>query len=181
MAGGFLGAGPCGPAGAEWIVRELLEQFNHMHLERAERRREKSELGNRVARLEHELQAEDQIGRDLTRRLDTLQAAVLRERAQHCGPEGPILIKSYSGGEGTLSSVSEVHTPVSGFGVASQSASDLLAAYLDDLPKVRKPNCKEHLRARLRECGILEPDLPVQAGQDRTRSGGFREGDVWRS
>lgn len=166
--------GSAGSTSAERFLGELQEYYEAALRERTDRRREHGVLNNRLSRLEHELRAEEQIGHDLVRRIETLEAALVRERQHQEGGATEAMARCKSGA-----------VPLTELGLVGPSCSSLLAAYLERLPKVREQGCGEHLRARLRECGIHrtrtapEPALAPNAEQSahtwmapRTWSGG---------
>lgn len=84
----FTGGGPGPdatdvPFAVERLLEELQEYSASAKRERAEFRRERVELNARLRRLEHELQAEEHMGTDLTERIATLEAVIKRERREH--------------------------------------------------------------------------------------------------
>lgn len=143
-----------GALGVERLLAELHEYQNSTVRECAEFRNERSQLSSTFARLKHELQAEEQIGQDLKRRIDTLEAAICRERVQYegrlkgCGGAGGgdrLVFDAVAGGDAAT---------FVGVGPLALQESKPLTMYLERLPKVRERSCRELLTVRLQEAGI---------------------------
>jgi len=155
--------------GSKWAVERVLEELQEYHRgacrERAEFKQERSELSSRLTRYEHELRAEELIGRDMARRIETLEEAIRRERLQYeellkgtsdemtLDGFGRSLPGSFTGGSTPVPGVPSSWTAATKRVSPAQEAK-LLAAYLERLPKVRMQSCKEALLERMREEGI---------------------------
>eukprot|EP00747_Dinoflagellata_sp_TGD_P168845 gnl/TRDRNA2_/TRDRNA2_196204_c0_seq1.p1 gnl/TRDRNA2_/TRDRNA2_196204_c0~~gnl/TRDRNA2_/TRDRNA2_196204_c0_seq1.p1 ORF type:complete len:625 (+),score=118.27 gnl/TRDRNA2_/TRDRNA2_196204_c0_seq1:53-1927(+) len=125
-------------------LHELQEYSAGCSRECLEIRRERADLGGRLAHLEQELYAEEQLGHDLQRRIETLEAALVQERRQHD--------HLLQGGSGSASEPLTAHQKRPGS--SQETSQDVLAVYLDRLPKVRQQSCREMLKSRLRQAGV---------------------------
>ncbi|CAK0833460.1 unnamed protein product, partial [Prorocentrum cordatum] len=74
-------AGPPGtPSASECLLSELREHHDGALRKRSKLRAERLQFRTHLTQLEYELQAEEGIGRDLMQRIETLEAAIWRER-----------------------------------------------------------------------------------------------------
>mmetsp|Transcript_89995 Transcript_89995/g.178892 ORF Transcript_89995/g.178892 Transcript_89995/m.178892 type:complete len:588 (+) Transcript_89995:74-1837(+) len=157
MTGGQRSAqGVDGQPMIDRLLSELQEYHHSTCRRRAEFRTERSELNARLVRLGHELRSEELMGRDLERRIETLEAALQRERAEH---EHLLLQNAASddvaiGTSGPLTADTLVVDCSKRIAAQVQEDADLLAAYVERLPAIRERSCRELLRSRLREAGI---------------------------
>ncbi|CAK9061005.1 unnamed protein product [Durusdinium trenchii] len=134
------------PLSAERLVHllaELREYHASSRQERQDLRSERVEQKTRLLRLEQQLLAEEQIGQDLARRIETLEEAIRQER---------LLQEKLSQGS--------MREAVQGFSRSSLLSPDVrpvtpevLSAYLERLPKAPQ-SCQCALRERLREARI---------------------------
>lgn len=122
------------------LLSELKEYQVASNHERLEVRCERVEQKTRLARLEQQLLAEEQIGHDLARRIETLEEAIRQERQMQ--------EKSLSQGsfreDVSRSSLLHAETKVT---------PEVVSAYLARLPKT-PVSCQKRLRERLREARI---------------------------
>jgi len=150
------------------LLSELQEYHHSTCRRRAEFRTERSELNTRLVRLGHELRSEELMGRDLERRIETLEAALQRERAEH----EHLLLQNSASGDPAVCVTGPPTADALGvdcnkrIAAQVQEDADLLAAYVERLPIIRERSCRELLRARLREAGI-ELSTPTSSKECR--------------
>jgi len=150
------------------LLSELQDYHHATCRRRAEFRTERSELDARLVRLGHELRSEELMARDLERRIETLEAALQRERAEH----EHLLLQNSGSGDPAICATGPPTADALEIDCSKRIAAqvqedaDLLAAYVERLPVIRERSCRELLRTRLREAGI-ELGVPTASKDGR--------------
>lgn len=148
------------------LLSELKEYQVASNHERLEVRCERVEQKTRLARLEQQLLAEEQIGHDLARRIETLEEAIRQERQMQ--------EKSFSQGSFDVSRSSLLHAE-------TKVSPEVVSAYLARLPKA-PVSCQKRLRERLREARIpLRAEGDELMGSNDSRGRPRRDSDVENS
>ena len=142
------------------LLAELKRYQDSATSERLEVHYERMEQQTRLAQLEQQLLAEEQIGQDLQRRIDTLEEAIRNERRVH--------EKMSQGG---------LKNPPDSFSRSSllkpeRVTPEVVAAYLERVPQA-PVSCQSALIQRLREARI---PLRGRQGDDDRGSEGYRSG-----
>lgn len=139
-------------------LEELQEYHASACRERVAFRQERSELSARLANSEHELWAEDQIAQDLARRIETLEAAIRRERLQYEG-----FLKADSSGssaapedQAAAGAATTPSAPALAEPLPAQQevAWQIIAAYMERFPEDRESSCRPLLLERLKRAGL---------------------------
>lgn len=189
-------AGGVGPNGASDYAFAALEELQEAHIsasrERSAFKQQRAELSSRLTTCEHELWAEEQIGRDLAQRIATLEAAIQRERVQY---------ESYLKASSSSSSADSAAATGQGAEGASlepaspgtmppqhEAAWQILAAYMERFPQSRERSCRSLLVDRLQQAGTEEATELLRGGSPRggktiapsssSTAPGLRSGDL---